>query len=99
MSYGFEIFSGSTGALVESVSTDNPPGVLVESFAYTWSTTPVTKTYSSFQGQRLLPILISVSNFGSSVTITVNNSAKEITITGVSTLTGRSDAQVVVLGL
>jgi hypothetical protein len=81
MSYGFVIRSGS-GSIVESVSSDTPPGVLLDTFTYIYSLTPMTKTYSGFVGSQLLPIIQSTRLIGSTVNITVNNAEKSITIVG-----------------
>lgn len=99
MSFGFQIYSGTTGALVESISSDTPPGVLIETFTYTWSLTPLVKSYTNFPGKSLFPILNSLSVFGSSVDIAIDNTNKTITITGTGTLTGRNNAIIVVLGI
>lgn len=100
MAYGFSITSG-TGSTVTQTSADNPPGVFVDSFYYTWSSSTQTYTYSSFEGSTLLPILFSTALIGTYVNISVNNSTKTISITGVvigSTTIGQNPAYITVLG-
>ena len=97
MSYGFSITSG-TGSTVTQQSSENPPGVLLDSFFYTWSTTPITYTYSSFTGTTLLPVLYSPNLCY--VQIDVNNTAKTVTITGVTLAitSGNKDGYFIILG-
>ena len=97
MAYGFSITSG-TGAVVNQQSSENPPGVYLDTFLYIWSTTPATYNYSSFIGTTLLPIMLSKG--ATFVDISVNNSTKVITITGITLVgtLGRNDAYFVILG-
>ena len=97
MAYGFSITSG-TGAVVNQQSSENPPGVYLDTFLYTWSTTPITYTYSSFIGTTLLPIMNSKG--ATFVNIAINNSAKTITITGLISAGafGQQSAYFVILG-
>lgn len=99
MAYGFSITSG-TGSTVTQTSADNPPGVFVDSFYYTWSLSTQTYTYSSFEGSTLLPILFSTSQLGTYVDISVNNSTKIISITGISTggSIGQNPAYITIMG-
>lgn len=101
MSYGFKIISGQS-SVVSSVSSDRPPGVLLERFIYQYSQTPVVKSYPNFIGSDLLPVLMSLSNLGTDATITVNAGQKTITITGnvpPSQIIGARNALVTVLGV
>lgn len=82
MSYGFSVVTGS-GSTVTYSNTDTPCGVLLDSFTYTWSTTPLTKYYSSFAGTELHVETYAQSINGTSdITLDINNSGKYITITG-----------------
>lgn len=101
MTYGFKIVSG-TGALVQSISSERPPGFLLERFIYQYSQTPLVKSYPSFQGSEILPVLVSLDYLGTDVTITVNNSAKTVTITGnvpANQIIGARNALILVLGV
>jgi hypothetical protein len=101
MSYGFKIISGQS-SVVESVSSDRPPGVLLERFIYQYSQTPLVKSYSNFVGSDMLPVLVSLSNLGTDATITVNTTQKTVTITGnaaPSQVIGAQNALVLVLGV
>jgi len=96
MAFGFTITSG-TGSTVTQQSTDTPPGIYLDTFLYTWSTTPVTYSYPTFAGTRILPVMH--SRGATSVSIIVDNTAKTITITGVSVLGGTSNAYFIILGV
>jgi hypothetical protein len=101
MSFGFKIVSGDA-SVVESVSSDRPPGFLLERFIYQYSQTPLVKSYSNFVGSDMLPILVSLSNLGTNVTIAVNTTQKTVTITGnvaPSNIVGAQNALVLVLGV
>lgn len=79
MSFGFAITTGE-GALVQTISSDNPPGVIVDSFYVSYGTT-VTRSYPNFPGSALYVIavpqdatkmpgpVISVDNSGKSVSV------------------------------
>jgi hypothetical protein len=101
MSYGFDIYSGTT-TLVESISSENPPGVFVDEFVYTYSTTTFSKSYPSFIGNTLLPLIFILGSPRTQIEIEVDNPNKTIHITGRSGLGGvptpANNAQIVVLG-
>lgn len=101
MSFGFKIVSG-TGALVQSVSSERPPGFLLERFIYQYSQTPLVKSYPNFVGSDMLPVLISLSNLGTDATITVNTAQKTVTITGnvpPAQIIGARNALILILGV
>lgn len=101
MSFGFKIVSGGA-AVVESVSSDRPPGVLLERFIYQYSQTPLVKSYPNFVGSDMLPVLVSLNNLGTDATITVNAAQKTVTITGnvqPTQIIGAQNALVLVLGV
>ena len=100
MAYGFSITSGSSSTVTQT-SADNPSGVFVDSFYYIWSSSTQVYSYSSFSGSTLLPILFSTALIGTYVTISVNNTAKTVSITGVSlssTTAGQAPAYITILG-
>lgn len=100
MSYGFSIYSGTT-SLVESISSENPPGVLVDEFVVSISsTTTFSKSYPSFIGSTLLPLIFILGSPRVSVEIEVDNPNKTIYLYGrtSSIPLPTSDVQVIVLG-
>jgi hypothetical protein len=101
MSYGFSIKTG-TGSVVDLVSSDNVPGVYVDSFFVTYSAgSSVSRTYSSFPGTQLLATLSPVVGVATAISISINNLTKTITVTcnSVSDPNLRQNANVVVMGL
>jgi hypothetical protein len=99
MSYGFSIYSGS-GTLVETISSDTAPGVLVDSFYIVWSNGySITKSYPDFKGSELLVSIVG-SGYSTGMTISVNNSTKSVTITCFKPLGPTPiDGNVLVLGI
>jgi hypothetical protein len=87
MSYGFRIVSG-TGAVVENVSADTPPGVYLDGFLYTPSSTPTTKQYVGFPGLEVFPVLLSTSIFGTYANISISNDAVKTVTLSAGSLTG-----------
>ena len=98
MSYGFSISSG-TGNVITQVSSDNPPGVYLDSF-YVGSSSPVTKSYSDFSGTSLLAQAIPLGTGVGGVIISINNAAKTVSITPQAIIgADAGNVNVVVLGV
>ncbi len=101
MSYGFSIQTG-TGNVVDLISSDNVPGVYIDSFFVTYlAGSSVSRTYSSFPGSELLATLSPVVGVATAMSISINNSTKTITVTSnsVSDANLRQNANVVVVGV
>ena len=102
MAFGFQFVTGSGGSLVDSISSDNPPGLLIDSFFFTRSSGSTTRTYSSFNGTTLLAWITSSSiNLTTDVSVSVNQSTKTVTVSaGSATWSGaRGNAIVTVVGV
>lgn len=101
MSYGFSIKTG-IGSVVDLISSDNVPGVYIDSFFVTYSAgSSVSRTYSSFQGNQLLATLSPVAGVATAMSISINNATKTVTVTSnsVSDLSLRQNANIVVMGV
>jgi len=101
MSYGFAIKTG-TGTVVDLISSDNVPGIYLDSFFVTYSAgTSTTTTYPSFIGSQLLVNLLPIFGVATDISVSINNSTKTITVTcGSTSITPlQVNAQVTVLGV
>jgi hypothetical protein len=101
MSYGFSIRTG-IGSVVDLISSDNVPGVYIDSFFVTYSAgSSVSRTYSSFQGNQLLATLSPVIGVATAMSISINNATKTVTVTSnsVSDSNLRQNANIVVMGV
>ena len=101
MSYGFSIKTG-IGNVIDLISSDNVPGVYIDSFFVTYSAgSSVSRTYSSFQGSEILATLSPIVGVATAMSISINNSTKTITVTSnlVSDPNLRQNANIVVMGV
>lgn len=102
MTFGFKFVTGSSGQYIDSISSDNPPGLLIENFFFLRSSGSITKTYSSFNGSQLLAwVTCSESGKSTDVTVSINQSTKTLTVnSGSSTWAGaQGNAIVIVVGV
>lgn len=102
MAFGFKFVTGSSGAYVDSISSDNPPGLLIDNFLFTRSSGSTSRTYSSFNGSQLLAwITCSDANKSTDTTVSINQTTKTVTVSaGSATWAGaQGNAIIIVVGV
>lgn len=81
MSYGFQILSGSGGAVVSVNSDNNAVGMFLDFFVVPYNTT-VTRSYPSFYGTELYTIVMQQDRTKlNTPTTNINNLTKTVGIT------------------
>lgn len=100
MSYGFQILSGSGGAVVSVNSDNNAVGMFLDFFIVSYNTT-VTRSYPSFYGTELYTIVMQQNRTKlNTPTTNINNSTKTVSVTSNSSASTlrQGNLNVLVLG-